>query len=121
MAGLVSHSIGNNGADSMLLLSNPHTTDRAHKDRKNLTIKASYDDGRTWPVSKMLQPGPSAYSDLAVLPDGTVLCFYESGHPKSPRTYNRPWTYSCLAVARFNLDWLTSDEVPQVRKSPTRK
>ena len=121
MAGLFSCPIGNNGSESMLLFANPHTTKRAHQDRENLTIKASYDDGRTWPVSKMLQPGPSAYSDLAVLPDGTVLCFYESGSPRSPRKYKRPWAYSCLTVARFNLDWLTSGEVPRLRKSPIRE
>ncbi len=104
MAGLVRHSAG---SQSMLLFSNPHTTKRPHKERKNLTIKASYDDGRTWPIGRLLQSGPSAYSDLAVLPDGTILCFYESGTPKSSRKYNRPWQYSCLVVARFGLDCLT--------------
>ena len=121
MAGLVSHSIGNKGNESMLLFSNPYTTDRAHRDRRNLTIKASYDDGRTWPVSRLLQPGPSAYSDLAVLPDGTVLCFYESGHPMSARKYNRPWAYACLVVARFDLDWLTGNETPHHGESRIRK
>jgi len=29
-------------------------------------IKLSYDEARTWSVSKTLEPGPSAYSDLAV-------------------------------------------------------
>ena len=93
--------------ESLLLFANPHTTRRSHKERKNLTLKASYDDGRTWPIDRLLQSGPSAYSDLAVLADGTVLCFYESGVPKSSRKYKRPWQYSCLVVARFGLDWLT--------------
>lgn len=38
--------------------------------------------------------------------DGTVLCFYESGDPDSPRKHGRPWAYSFLTVARFNLAWL---------------
>jgi sialidase-1 len=74
----------------------------------NVTIKLSEDGGRTWPVSRVLQPGPSAYSDLAVLPDGTVLCFYESGDPDNPRKQGRRWAYSFLTLARFHPDWLAS-------------
>ncbi|MCU0871289.1 MAG: glycoside hydrolase, partial [Pirellulaceae bacterium] len=55
----------------------------------------------------VLQSGPSAYSDLAVLPDGTVLCFYENGDERSPRKHGRPWAYSFLTLAHFNLEWLT--------------
>jgi len=47
--------------------------------RQNLTVRASRDGGQTWPHTLVVTPGPSAYSDLAVLPDGTVLCFYEGG------------------------------------------
>lgn len=67
---------------TVLLSSNPHTTDCRHSCRMDVTIKLSRDDGRTWPVSKLRHAGPSAYSDLAVLPDGTILCFYESGPPE---------------------------------------
>jgi sialidase-1 len=108
MAGIVSHPGTGARAKPSLLFSNPDTTERAHKDRLNVTIKLSEDGGRTWPVSKVLQPGPSAYSDLAVLPGGTMLCFYESGDPETPRKTGRPWAYSFLTLARFNLDWLTS-------------
>ena len=94
----------------MHLFSSLHTTEREHKERKDLTITVSYDDGRTWPVARLLQSGPSAYSDLAVLPDGTILCFHESGTPKSSRKYKRPWQYSCLVVARFDRDWLTDED-----------
>jgi sialidase-1 len=107
MAGIVSHPGSASRQQSFLLFSNPDTTQRAHKDRVNISIKVSEDGGRTWPVSKLLQPGPSAYSDLAVLPDGTVLCFYESGDPDKPRKHGRPWAYSFLTLARFHPDWLT--------------
>ena len=62
--------------------------------RENLTIKLSRDDGATWPVGRTLEAGPSAYSDLAVLPDGTGLCLYEKG--------------SDITAARFNLEWATA-------------
>jgi sialidase-1 len=109
MAGLVSHPGMAQVPGPLLLFSNPHTTDRAHRDRRDLTIQVSRDDGRTWPVSRLLQPGPSAYSDLAVLPDGTILCFYESGRPGSDRP-NRPWQYACLTMARFDLAWILNGQ-----------
>lgn len=85
-----------------LIFSNPHTLRRNAEGkedpkvtgkRENLSIKLSRDDGRTWPVNTTLDPGPSAYSDLAVLPDGTVLCLYEADK---------------ILCARFNLEWLNS-------------
>jgi sialidase-1 len=106
MAGMVDYPPTGTTKRHLLLFSNPHTTERRHSARRNVTIKVSYDDGRTWPVSKTLEHGPSAYSDLAVLPDGTVLCFYESGRPGSDRPH-REWAYACLRLARFNLEWLT--------------
>ena len=66
--------------------------------RENLTIKLSHDDGHTWPVSKLLQPGQSAYSDLAVLPNGTILCLYEGGDK--------------LTLACFGLDWVETPAKP---------
>lgn len=85
-----------------ILFSNPYTLplDKEGKEipagrgkRQNLSIKLSYNEAKTWPVNKTLEAGPSAYSDLAVLPDGTILCFYE----RDKR----------ITIARFNLEWLT--------------
>ncbi|TDU70592.1 sialidase-1 [Prosthecobacter fusiformis] len=64
--------------------------------RENLTIKLSRDDGQTWIASKTLEAGKSAYSDLTVLSDGTILCFYERD--------------SRLTAARFNEAWVESKE-----------
>jgi sialidase-1 len=86
-----------------LVYSNPHTlklnadgkeTPAGRGKRENLSIKLSRDDGKTWPVSKTLDAGPSAYSDLAVLTDGTVLCLWE--------------TKNDIQCARFNLEWITA-------------
>ena len=78
--------------DRVLLASLDSTT------RDNLTLRVSYDECQTWPLSKLLYPGPAAYSDLAIASDGTVICFYEAG-------VNGP--YETLRLAQFNLDWIT--------------
>lgn len=63
----------------VILFSNPAHTSK----RMNLTLRASMDDGQTWPVSQVIYAGPSAYSDLAVLADGQIACLFEAGvrHP----------------------------------------
>lgn len=63
---------------SVLLFSNP-----AHeRERVNMTLRASFDEGQTWPVARILHPGPSAYSCLAVLPGGEIACLYEGGQER---------------------------------------
>ncbi len=98
MAGLVMLPSTGTGKGPRLLFTNPASGNR---ERKNLTVRLSEDDGMTWRVSKALESGPSAYSDLAVLPDGTILCLYERGlHPAKPSPYD------ALTLARFNVEWL---------------
>jgi sialidase-1 len=100
-----------------ILFANPHNLERADgkmepgksRDRKNLSLKLSYDEGQTWPVNKSLEPGYSAYSDLAMLPDGTLLCFYEHGRPVDAEK-KKPTSYAGLTLARFNLEWLTDNK-----------
>lgn len=100
-----------------LVFSNPHNLARADgkeeagksRDRKNLSIKLSEDEGQTWRFDKVLESGFSAYSDLAVLPDGTILCFYERGRG-ADSSQKRPTSYAFLTLARFNLKWLTDQK-----------
>jgi sialidase-1 len=66
--------------------------------RERLTLRASRDDGDTWPVSRLLDERPSAYSCLAVLPGGDVGILYEAGA-------NSP--YENLVFARCPIAWLT--------------
>lgn len=66
--------VGKKAKPAMLFL-NPASTTKRH----NLTLRASFDNGKTWPVIKTIFPGPSAYSSLAALPDGRILCLYEAG------------------------------------------
>lgn len=97
MASIVSHP----SSPGTLIYSNPHTLglDAKKKEipagrgrRENLSIKLSRDDGKTWTINKTLEAGPSAYSDLAVLSDGTIICLYEGKE--------------VISLARFNLEWL---------------
>jgi len=81
-------------ASGKLLFSNPNASSR-----NNLTVRMSNDDGKSWPIARLLHGGPSAYSSLAQLPDGTLLCLYEGGQKSFRET---------LTVARFNVEWLTS-------------
>ncbi len=53
------------------------------KGRAYLSLKASFDDCKVWNNSKMVFPGPSAYSCLTRLPNGNVGLFFENGN-KSP-------------------------------------
>ncbi len=46
---------------------------------------------------------PVAIADLAVLPDGSILCFYERGNEVSGDPL-----YNWLTVSGFTLDWLTA-------------
>lgn len=98
MASIIAHP----SKPGTLIYSNPHTLklDKDGKEvpggrgkRENLCIKLSHDDGKTWPINKVIDPGKAAYSDLAVLPDGTVLCLYEAD--------------TSIVCARFNLEWIT--------------
>ena len=82
------------GGRSRILFSNP----ASKNDRVKMTIRLSYDEGKTWPVSKLLHAGPSAYSCLAVLPDGDIACLYEGGDK---------FRYEKIIFATFSLEWLT--------------
>lgn len=79
-----------------ILFSNP-----ASATRTNMTLRISYDDGKTWPVSRVLHAGPSAYSCLARLPDGTIGCLYERGDANA---------YERITLARFPLSWLEAKD-----------
>jgi HEAT repeat protein len=82
---------------NILLFSNPaHATSRV-----NMTVKVSLDEGDTWTIAKTIYPGPSAYSCLVRLPDGTIGLLFEGG-------IDGPYEY--IYFTRFTLDWLL-DEV----------
>lgn len=72
-----------------LAFSNP----ASHR-RERMTLRISDDGGRTWPGSRLLHAGPSAYSCLAVLPDGMIGCLFECGTRSA---------YEQIALARVSI------------------
>ena len=80
--------------DTCVLFANPATD---ANERKNMAVRVSGDDCRTWSAPRVLHAGPAAYSDITVLPDGTILCLYEGGD-ENP--------YQTLRLASFDLAWL---------------
>ena len=84
----------------ILFFSNPGTEmgqEKSYGERHHLTVWASMDEGKTWPIAKVINEGPSAYSCMAVGVDGMIFVAFERGL-ENARTNT--------AVARFNLAWL---------------
>jgi sialidase-1 len=86
---------GEGDRKNYLLFSNPASTKR-----EKLTIRASRDDGQTWPLHRVLHAGPAAYSCLSVLPDGAIGCLYEHGEKSA---------YEAIMFAQFPLAWLAAE------------
>lgn len=98
------------GAKPLLLFSNPDNLEKTgaksppapgtSRDRKNLTMRVSDDGGKTWAAKRSVESGGSAYSDLALAKDGTVLLLYERASEKGASAYGR------LTLARFQILWV---------------
>jgi len=74
-------------------------TDRPKRER--VTVWASFDGGKTWPVKRLVHDGPSAYSSLTAgrpgtPSEGSIYLHFEAGQGSR--------------VARLNLAWLIEGE-----------
>jgi sialidase-1 len=94
-AGLVRLPLEYSNGKDVLLFSTP---DNPGKTRVKMTVWASFDRGTTWPVKRLVNANHSAYSSLAAGKNGIIYLLFESGEKK---------LYDRMAVARFNLAWLT--------------
>ncbi|MBQ8703351.1 MAG: exo-alpha-sialidase [Bacteroidales bacterium] len=77
--------------DTTLLHSIPNSMQR-----ENVSLYRSTDEGRSWHSPRLLAAGPSVYSSLTLLPDGTIGCLAE----KNPSGFCELWFY------RFDREWL---------------
>jgi sialidase-1 len=96
-ASLLRYSTADELGANRLLFSNPASKTK----RETMTVRMSLDEGKTWPISRVLHPGPSAYSCLVVLPDRSIGCLYERGKTKA---------YETITFARFPLNRLESGQ-----------
>lgn len=92
-ASLIRYTTSPPSNKNRLLFSNP-----ASSDRIRMTVRLSYDEGKTWPVAKLLNADGSAYSCLTVLSDMQIGCLYERGRHRPAER---------VPFARFSLQWLT--------------
>jgi len=93
-AGLVRLPLESTGGKDVLVFSTP---DDPGKERIRMTVWASFDRGKTWPVKRLVYSGPSAYSSLATDKQGNVYLLFEKGVKK---------LYETVAVVKFDLAWL---------------
>jgi len=74
--------------------------------REKVTVWASFDGGRSWPVKRLVHDGPSAYSGMGVGRAGTpsqgrIFLIFEGGSKDC---------YETVYVASFNLSWLLNGQ-----------
>jgi sialidase-1 len=93
-ASLIRYTTSETDGRNRLLFANP-----ASARRERMTVRVSHDEGQTWAASRVVHEGHSAYSSLAVLPDGRIGLLYERGEQSA---------YERLTLATFPLDWLES-------------
>ena len=76
--------------------------------RTQMTVRLSYDECQSWPVSKVIHAGASAYSDLARNKAGEILLAFEKDG------------YTQISLVRVNLEWLTDgrDQFEPLDRNP---
>lgn len=80
---------------------------KMEKGRKNMTVRISYDEGKTWSEGKTIYTGPSAYSSLTILKNGDIGLFFEQDE------------YTKNPFVSFSLKWLTDgkDEFKKLKNN----
>ncbi len=78
--------------------------DTPNAKRERVTVWASFDGGKTWPIKRLVHDGPSAYSSLNAGWPGTpsagwIFLHFENGSDGGS------------SVARFNLSWILQGEL----------
>ena len=74
--------------------------------RKKMTVRISYDEGKSWSDGKTIYAGDAAYSSLTVLKNGDIGLFFEKDN------------YTENVFVSFTLAWLTDgkDKLRSIKK-----
>lgn len=86
------------GQGGAILFSNP----ASQKGREKMTVRVSGDDAKTWPHSKLINEGFSAYSSLERIDNETAGLLYEGA--VGEKGYGR------ITFVRLGLGWLTDSK-----------
>ncbi len=76
-ASIIRYQWSEENKKSKILFLNPASADNGK--RHNLTLRMSYNEGKTWSEIRTIFPGPSAYSSLSVTTNNKVALLYEAG------------------------------------------
>ncbi len=72
------------------------------RDRTRFTAFVSFDDGKTWPLKKLINEGPSGYSVSVMDRKGNFFVLYEKGEAFYRDTG--------VSIVTFNIEWLLDGE-----------
>ncbi len=99
-AGFIRYSTGEQDGKNRLLFANPDNAGEYFNvvERTRMTARVSYDEGKTWPVKRLIHAGPASYSTMVRLPGGDIGLLFEGGEK-----HRREW----IRFVRFSLRWLT--------------
>ena len=89
-ASFIKYNYGKYKSESILILSNVNNS----KIRKEIVIRYSLDEGKSWSKPKIVYSGEAAYSSMTILSNGKIGLFFEKDN------------YSKNAFTSFSLDWL---------------
>ncbi|MEZ4771973.1 MAG: sialidase family protein [Bacteroidia bacterium] len=81
---------------------------KSENGRTNMTVRISYDEGKTWSEGKTIYSGSAAYSSLTVLKNGDIGLFFEKDE------------YSENVFTSFSLKWLTDKKDRYKRPKPEK-
>jgi sialidase-1 len=96
-AGIIQYTAISDGYDKDRLL---FVNAASLEGRKNLAVRISYDNGETWSEGKVIDPTGAMYSEIVILPDGTIGVVYED-------IGDLPYT---IRFVRFTLEALTDNQ-----------
>lgn len=75
-----------------------HAGPGSSSSRVNLTARISPDGGASWPVSRSIYSGPTAYSSVCILPDQSLGILFEKDN------------YTRITFARVEREWLMNPD-----------
>lgn len=91
-ASIINYPSNNNDAsEKRLLFSNANHRSK----RENMSVKISYDEGKTWSEGKTIYAGSAAYSSMTVLSNGDIGLLFEKDASREN------------VFVSFSLSWLT--------------